>query len=84
MIQHLFRFVVGAFGEVLVQVRDLADLVACELKAKHLVLFEGVINESRQMFTQQSRRSIGLAVHRGWAELLLVRCRDLLAAYSRT
>ena len=29
------------------------------------------------MFTQRIRRSIGLAVHRGWAKLLLGRCRDL-------
>ena len=35
------------------------------------------MNESKQMFTQQNRRSIGLAVHRGWAKLLLDRCRDL-------
>ena len=35
------------------------------------------MNESKQMFTQQIRRSIGLAVHRGWAKLLLDRCRDL-------
>ena len=63
------------------QVRDLADLVACELNAEHLALFaafDDAMNESRQMFTQRIRRSIGLAVHRGWAKLLLDRCRDLL------
>ena len=27
------------------------------------------------MFTQQIRRSVVLAVHRGWAKLLLDRCR---------
>ena len=31
-------FVVGAFGEVSMQVRDLSDLVACELNAEHLAL----------------------------------------------
>ena len=71
-------FVVGAFGEVSMQVRDLADLVACELNAEHLTLFDGAMNESRQMFTQRNRRSIGLAVHRGWAKMLLGRCRDLV------
>ena len=71
-------FVVGAFGGASVQVRDLADLVACEPNAKHLALFDGAMNESKQMFTQRIRRSIGLAVHREWAELLLDRCRDLL------
>ena len=57
--------VVGAFGEVSLQVRDLADLVACELNAEHLVLFDDAMNESKQMSTQQIRRSIELAVHRG-------------------
>ena len=43
-------FVVGAFGDISIQVRDLADLVVCELNAKHLALFDGAINESKQMF----------------------------------
>ena len=59
------------------QVRDLADLVACELNVEHLALFNIAMNESKQIFTQQIRRSIGLAVRRGWAKLLLDRCRDL-------
>ena len=71
-------FVVGAFGEVPMQVRDLADLVACEINAEHLALFDGAMNESKQMFTQQIRRSIGLAVNRRWAKLLLDRCRALV------
>ena len=70
--------VVGAFVEVSMLVRDLADLVACELNAKHLALFDGAMNESKLMFTQRICRSIGLAVHRGWAKLLLDRCRDLV------
>ena len=71
-------FVVGAFGEVPMQFRDLTDLVACELSAEHLAPFGGAMNESKQMFTQRVRRSIGLAVHRGWANLLLDGCRDLV------
>ena len=70
--------VVGAFGEVSMQVRDLADLFACELNAEHLALFDDAMNESKQVFTQRMRRSIGLAIHRGWAKLLLGRCRDLV------
>ena len=31
------------------QVRDLADFVACELNAEHLALFDGAMNESKQM-----------------------------------
>ena len=68
---------VGAIGKVSMQAHDLADLVACELNAEHLALFDDAMNESKQMFTQQIRRSIGLAVHRGWAKLLLGRFRDL-------
>ena len=70
--------VVGTFGEVSIQVRDLADLVACELNAEHIAFFDDAMNESKQMFTQRIRRSIGLAIHRGWAKLLLDRCRDLV------
>ena len=71
-------FVVGAFGEVSMPVRDLADLFACELNAEHLALFDGAMNESKLMFTQRIRRSIGLAIHREWAKLLLDRCCDLV------
>ena len=46
--------------------------------SEHLALFDGAMNESKKMFTQRIRRSIGLVVHRGWAKLLLDRCRDLL------
>ena len=60
------------------QVRDLADLVACVLNAEHLALFDDAMNESKQVFTQRIRRSIGLAAHRRWAKLLLGRCRDLV------
>ena len=59
------------------QVRDLADLVACELNAEHLALFDGAMNESKKTSSQRIRHSIGLAVHRGWAKQLLGRCRDL-------
>ena len=44
-------FVVGAFGGVTTQVRDLAYLVACEISAEHLTLFDGAMNESKRMFT---------------------------------
>ena len=60
------------------QVRGLADIAACEINAEHLALFDGAMNESKKMFTQQIRRSIGLAAHRGLAKLLLDRCRDLV------
>ena len=36
------------------------------------------MNESKQIFTQRIRSSIGLAVHRGWAKLLLDRYRDFV------
>ena len=70
-------FVVGAFGEASMQVRDLADRVACKLNAEHLALFDEAMKEGKLMFTQQIRRLVRLAVHHGWAKLLLDRCRDL-------
>ena len=39
-------------------VRDLADLAACELNAEHLALFDGAMNERKQMCTQRNRRSL--------------------------
>ena len=39
--------VAGAFGEVSMQVRDHADLVACEFNAEHLALFDDAMNESK-------------------------------------
>ena len=60
------------------QVRNPADFVACEHNAGHLALFDGAMNESKQMITQRTRRSLGLAVHRGWAKLLLDRCRGIV------
>ena len=71
------------------QVRDLADLAICELNAEHLALFDGAMNESNQMFTQRSRRTIGLALHRGWAKQLLEQMLwpcpgPTAAAYSHT
>ena len=60
------------------QVRDLAGLVAANSTPSTLALFDDAMNESKQMSAKRIRRSIGLAVHRGWAKLLLARCRDLV------
>ena len=58
-------FILGAFGEIPTQVRDLADFVACELSAEHPALFDIAKNESKGISTKQTRRSIGLVLHRG-------------------
>ena len=75
---RLSGLAVGAFGEVSSHIRDLADVVACELSAKYLAFFDIAKKESKGIFTQRIRRSLGLAVHRGWAKLLLDRCHDLV------
>ena len=49
-----------------------------KLIAEHLTLFDDTPNESKQVFTQGIRRSIGIAVHRGWAKLLLDRFCELV------
>ena len=48
-----------------------------EPSAEHLALFDIAKDESKGAFTQRPRRTIGLAVCRGWAKLFLERCRDL-------
>ena len=55
-----------------------SPLAKTSLNAEHLALFDGGMNESKQIITQRICRSIGLAVHRGWAEQLLDRCRDFV------
>ena len=67
----------GASGVVSTQVRDLAVFVDYELSAEHPALFDIAKNESKTTFTQRALRSIRLAVHRGWAELLPGRYFDL-------
>ena len=42
--------VVGAFGEVSTQVRDLSDLAACELSAETFAAFDIAKNESKGFF----------------------------------
>ena len=44
---------VGAFGEVSSQIRDLADLVACELSAEYLAFFDIAKKQSKGIFTQR-------------------------------
>ena len=61
---------VGAFGEASSQIRDLADLVACELSAEHLAFFDIAKKESKGIITQRTRRSLGLAVQCGKAKLV--------------
>ena len=59
----------GTCGElptqVPTQVRDLADLVACELSAGRLTLFDIAKNESKDIYTKRGRCSLGLAAQRG-------------------
>ena len=42
-------FGVGAFGEVSMQVRDLADLATYELNAEHLALFDDAMGYEREL-----------------------------------
>ena len=62
--------VVGEYGEMTRAVQDIASLIGFELAAKKL--------QSYDTFLQQIRRGLGLALHHGWAELMLGRWRDLV------
>ena len=52
--------------------------IACDLSAEYLAFFDIARNEGKGVFTRQTRRTLGLAVNRGWAKLVLDRCRGLV------
>ena len=52
------------------------DLIASQLADEHLQFFDLDHRTWNSVFFQQARRSLGLALRRGWAKLLLGRCRN--------
>ena len=49
-----------------------------------LQLFDIDHGTCKSIFLQQARRGLGLALHRGWAKLILGRCRDLVKHLSQS
>ena len=70
--------VIGAFAGVSPNVEALADVTALALAADHVHFFSTGAEEAKGMYKQRNRTAWGHAAHRGWARLLLGRCRDLI------
>ena len=70
--------VAGAYAELSGAFHVMIDLVASQLADKHLQFFDIDHGIFKAIFLQQVRRSLGLALHRGWAKLMLDRYRDLV------
>ena len=70
--------VVGAYAELSEHVHALIGLVADELTADYMQFFDLNHKQTKSVFLRQTRRICGLTAHRGWAKLLLDRCRDLV------
>ena len=59
-------------------VGSLADVTASALAADHIQFFSTSAAEAKGMYKQRIRAAWGHAAHRGWARLLLGRCRDFI------
>ena len=67
--------VVGAFGEMSEDVKELANAVAEELAVEHCTFYEDKSSKAvKDFILNQLFRSWGHTAHRGWARLLLDRC----------
>ena len=70
-------FVAGAYAEPSSAFHVITDLIASQLADEHLQFFDLDHGTCKSISLQQVRRSLGLALHRGWAKLKLGGCRDL-------
>ena len=70
--------VVGACAELSSAFHVIIDLIASQLAGGHPLFFDIDHGTCKSIFLQQIRRSLGLALHRGWAKLMLDRCRHLI------
>ena len=75
---NVLGLVAGAYAELSSAFHAIIDLIASQLADEHLQFFDIDHGMCKSIFLQQVRRSLGLALHRGWAKLMLDRCRDLV------
>ena len=68
----------GAYAELFSAFQDIIDLIASQLVDEHLLLSDMGHGTCKSVFLQHSRRSPELALHRGWAKLMLGHFRDLV------
>ena len=70
--------VAGAYAELPSAIHATIDLIASQLADKHLKFVDIDHGTYKSIYIKQVRRSLGLALHRGWAKLVLDRCWDLV------
>mmetsp|Transcript_23211 Transcript_23211/g.27314 ORF Transcript_23211/g.27314 Transcript_23211/m.27314 type:complete len:260 (-) Transcript_23211:51-830(-) len=76
--------VLGAYGEFSQHAYELADLIATKRAHDFCELNNMGLKQAKSMFTRAIRRKWGLYAHRGWANLLLQRSRNLNAVGGAT
>ena len=70
--------VAGAHAELSSAFNAINDLIASQLADEHLQFFDIGHGMCKSIFLKQVRSSLGLALHRGWAKLMLDRCRGIV------
>ena len=70
--------VAGAYAELSSAFHVAIGLIAPQLAEEHLQFCDIDHGTYRSILLKQARRSLGLALHRGWAKLILDRCWDLV------
>ena len=71
----LVGLVAGAYGELPSLFHVIIGLVASQLADEQHQFFGIDHGTCKSIFLQQVRRSLGLALHRGWVKLMPGRCR---------
>ena len=75
---NVLGLVAGAYAELSRTFHVIIDLVASQLAEEHLQYIDIGHGMCKSIFLQQVRRGLGLALHHGWAKIMLDRCRDLV------
>jgi hypothetical protein len=72
--------VMGSYGEFSEDVHALADLIATKRAHDFCVIKNMSLKQAKSMFLQKLHREWGLYAHRGWANLVLLRSKNLHTA----
>ena len=75
---NVLGLVAGSYVELSSAFHVIIDLIASQLADEHPQFFDIDHEMCKYIFLQQVRRSLGLALHHGWAKLMLDRFRDLV------
>ena len=75
--------VAGAYGELPSAFHVITDLIASQLADGHSQFIDIDHGTCKSILLQHVRRSLGLALHRGWAKPMPGRCRNLVQHPNR-